>query len=72
MLSLVETKISCPKDGFSMFAIRRDADVGVSDTVTLEYVCRACDPRLYNEILRNARKIVLLSDREPAQRLKLK
>jgi hypothetical protein len=72
MMTLTEVKIVCPKDGYNIFTVKREFDVG-SGTPQLEgFVCRRCEPHRYNEILRNARKIVLLSDKEPQQHLKTK
>jgi len=71
MVTLTESKICCPSDGLNLFIIKREFDVGVGDP-TLETVCRKCNHREYNEALRYARKIKLLIDDEPEQKLKTK
>jgi hypothetical protein len=62
MLTLVESKIHCPRDGSNLFNVQRELDVGTGDIKHEDVVCRTCDARKYLEILRHASRIILLRD----------
>lgn len=71
MITMTESKVSCIHDGYNVFIVKREFDVGIGEP-QVEVICRRCNPAQYMDALRHAHRIVLLQDniKENPQRLK--